>query len=88
MIAFELYVNGKKVATAGVEHGVMSVIANWVKLEADDDSWKSGISIGGLDEKTSEHLRWFRQDLAVGDELRIRLVETEQIDLPAEREAQ
>jgi hypothetical protein len=86
MIAFELYLNGKKVATAGVEQGVMSVIANWVRLKQDGDSWQSSVSIAGLDDKTSEHLKWFRQDLVVGDEIRIRLVDSEQIDLPAERE--
>ena len=86
MIAFELYLNGKKVATAGVEQGVMSVIANWVRLKQDGDSWLSSVSIAGLDDKTSEHLKWSRQDLVVGDEIRIRLVDSEQIDLPTERE--
>jgi len=87
MIAFELYVNGKKVATAGVEQGVMSVIANWVWLKQDvDDYWRSSVSLAGLDNETSEHLKWFRQDLVVGDEIRIRLVDSKQIDLPAERE--
>lgn len=85
MIAFELYLNGKKVAIAGVERGVMSVIADWGRLKQDGDSWQSSVSIAGLDDKTSEHLKWFCQDLAVGDEVRVRLVEVEQIDLPVER---
>jgi len=86
MLAFELHVNGKKVATAGVEQGVMSVIANWVRGKEDGDSWQSGISIAGSDSQTSEYLRWFRQDLKVGDEIRIRLVESDRVDSPAERE--
>ena len=86
MIALELYVNDKKVATGAVEHGVMSAIVNWVRLRQDGGSWHSGVSIAGLDDTTSEHLKWFRQDLAVGDEVRIRLVETDQIDTPVERE--
>jgi hypothetical protein len=86
MIAIELYVNDKKVTTAAVEHGVMSAIVNWVRLRQDGDSWHSGVSIAGLDDTTSEHLKWFRQDLAVGDEVRIRLVESDKIDSPIERE--
>jgi hypothetical protein len=86
MIALELYVNDKKVATGAVEHGVMSVIVNWVKLRQDGGSWHSSVNIAGLDNTTSEHLKWFGQDLSVGDEIRIRLVETDQIDTPIERE--
>lgn len=86
MIAFELYINGKKVTTAGVERGVMSVIANWVRSKRDGDLWNSSVSIAGLDDEASEHLRWFRQDLVVGDEVQIRLVESKQIDSPTERE--
>jgi hypothetical protein len=86
MIAFELHINGKKVATAGVEQGVMSVIANWVRLKQDGDTWQSSVSIAGLDDKTSEHLKWFRQDLVVGDEIQILLVDSERIDIPVERE--
>ena len=86
MIALELYVNDKKVATAAVEHGVISAIINWMRLRHDGGSWHSGVSIAGLDDTTSEHLKWFRQDLVVGDEVRIKLVETDQIDTPIERE--
>jgi hypothetical protein len=86
MIALELYVNDKKVATAAVEHGVISAIINWIRLRHDGGSWHSGVSIAGLDDTTSEHLKWFRQDLVVGDEIRIKLVETDQIDTPIERE--
>ena len=85
MIALELYVNDKKVATGAVEHGVMSAIVNWVRLRQDGGSWHSGVSIAGLDDTTSEHLKWYRKDLAVGDEVRIRIVETDQIDSPVER---
>jgi hypothetical protein len=87
MIALELYINGKKTVIAGVERGVMSAITNWVGLCKDGNSWHSSVSVAGLDDKTSEHLKWFRHDLAIGDEVRIRLVETDKTDLPVEREA-
>ena len=86
MIALELYVNDRKVSTAAVEHGVMSAIVNWVQLRKDAGQWNAGISLAGLDDETAEHLKWFQQDLAVGDEVRIRLVETDAIDAPVERE--
>ena len=86
MIAIELYVNDRKVSTAAVEHGVMSAIVNWIKLREDDPTWNSGISLAGLNGKTAEHLKWYQQDLRVGDEVRIRLVETDAVDTPVERE--
>jgi len=86
MIAIELYVNDQKISTASLENGVMSAIVNWIKLQEEDDSWHAGISLAGLDNKTSEHVRWVQQDLGVGDEVRIRLVETDTVDAPVARE--
>jgi hypothetical protein len=93
MIAYQIAINGKQVATAGVREGVVSAIANWVFIPSDVATdpardWHAGFSLAGLDELTSEHLKWFRRDLRVGDEITIKLIETERVDEPTERELQ
>jgi len=91
MIAYEISVNGRRVATAGLRQGVISAIANWVFIPSDlakdpGQDWQAGFSLAGLDDVTAEHLKWFRRDLQLGDEIRIKLVETDQIDEPTERQ--
>jgi DNA-directed RNA polymerase subunit E'/Rpb7 len=41
------------------------------------------INVGGLE--NDEFLVWSRQELRIGDEIRIRIVETKSIDAPVER---
>jgi hypothetical protein len=91
MIAYQISVNGKRVATAGLRQGVVSAIAKWVFIPSDvatdpDKDWHAGFSVAALDDITSEHLKWFRHDLQLGDEINIKLIETEQVDEPTERE--
>ena len=90
MLAYQITVNGKIVATAGVERGVVSVIANWVFIPSDvatdpQGDWDAGLIVGALDNITSEHLKWFQGDIGVGDEITIKLIETDRVDEPAER---
>jgi len=91
MIAYQVSVNGKHVATAGLRQGVVSAIANWVFVPSDvaaepHTDWSAGFSLGGLDDQTSENLRWFRCDVKLGDEISIKLIETTEVDQPTERE--
>jgi hypothetical protein len=91
MIAYQICVNGKRVATAGLRQGVVSAIANWVFIPSDlskdpDKDWHASFSLAALDDVTSEHLKWCRHDFRIGDEISIKLVETDQIDEPTERE--
>jgi hypothetical protein len=93
MIAYQITVNGKRVATAGLRQGVVSAIANWVFIPSDvatdpDKDWHAGFSLAALDDITSEHLKWFRHDFQIGDEISIKLIETDQVDEPTEREPQ
>jgi len=93
MIAYEVKVNGKRVATVGLEHGgVLSLIANWVSRPDDvtwDDArdWGARFRVGGLRDGRrglEEYLTWFRRDLRVGDEISMRLIETGSVDEPVE----
>jgi hypothetical protein len=89
MIAYQVNLNGKPVATAGLTHGVISAIANWVFIPSDvakdpESDWHASFSLGGLDDKSSDHLHWFRTDLKVGDEITLKLVEVTECDTPTE----
>lgn len=89
MLAYQITINGKLVATAGVQQGVLSAIANWVHLPSDDPTdatkeWRAGFSLAALDKLTSEHLKWFQYDVQIGDEITIKLVEVETVDEPTE----
>lgn len=92
MLAYQISVNGKPVSTAGVRQGVVSAIANWVSepnnaAEATSADWRAGFSLAGLDTLRSEHLKWFRCDVRVGDEIGIKLIEVESVDEPIHRES-
>ena len=95
MRAFVLYLNGKKLCTAGVgDQGVLTAIVDWVRRKgprtlsrrSDNVEEELGVSLEGLITRTGEHVRWRRQRLDVGDEVRIKIVETESVDKPAHRE--
>lgn len=93
MIAYQISVNGKRVAIAGLRQGVVSAIANWVFIPSDvatdpEKDWDASFSVAALDDATSEYLKWFRHDVQIGDEISIKLIETDQVDEPAERAPQ
>jgi hypothetical protein len=90
MIAYQITINGKIVATAGLQQGVVSAIANWVYIPSDDATdpktdWHAGFSLGALDNITKAHLKWILCDVGVGDEISIKLIETDTVDEPTER---
>jgi hypothetical protein len=95
MIAFEIYVNGKRLCTAGIgEVGVLAANLLWVGSEpqkgarnktAKMDEYAS-IRVGGLFSKTEEHVKWARRNLRRGDEVAIRIIETVHVDPPREIE--
>jgi alpha/beta superfamily hydrolase len=88
MIAFEVFINGKKTATAGVgELGVLSAILSWVRRQ-DESSDELTFELGGLitTGEQKEHLRWLSEQLSVGDQVLVRIVDSDVIDSPKERE--
>jgi hypothetical protein len=94
MRAFALYLNGKKLGTAGVgDHGVLSANITWVRRRNEPvsttrgaDAEEIGVDLGGLNSDTDEHLHWREQPLRLGDEVCIRVVETESVDPPRRRQ--
>lgn len=94
MRAFVLYLNGKKLATAGVgTRGVLSANITWVGR----DNPRAGsrrttrteelsVVLGGLDTTTDEHLRWRQSKLQIGDEVCLKVVEVESVNRPRHRQ--
>jgi len=91
MLAFDIHVNGKRIGTAGIgEPGVLSAILNWIGSEPRKGARKAGefasIRVGGLVSSTDEHVTWARRNLRRGDEVVIRVVETDCPDRPSQRD--
>jgi hypothetical protein len=94
MRAFALYLNGKKIGTAGIDgHGVLGAIISWVgdngrttlpkRRRAVEDI---DVVLGGLSTETDEHLRWCRRPLRVGDDVCIKVIEADSVDRPRHRQ--
>jgi hypothetical protein len=81
MRAFEIHLNGKKLCLAGLRKGIVAVNLKWVARAKRTDEI-GGISVSGLIEETNQHITWSMQQLDVGDELRIKLVEKSAVDKP------
>jgi hypothetical protein len=90
MIAFEITINGKKFLVAGIDDWD-SIHTNIMALResSDDDTDFFDIKVGGLakevEEGKLEHVRWPATNLNVGDEVIIRIIETDNADEPIKR---
>jgi hypothetical protein len=91
MLCFEVWKNGQKLTTAGVnDAGVLSFILSWVGKETNASSIAGSsaetiqgmhCAVGGIDGAT--YVDWYEtNDLKIGDELRVRLVSSDIPDPP------
>src|SRR5690242_657484 len=84
MLAFKVSLNGKEVCVAGIgERGVLNAIVNHLAGKERNKTW---LTVGGLDSGTDKHWAW--QDhvnLALGDEIKVQIIESESVDTPKER---
>lgn len=94
MPVFQIYLNGKKLTTAGVgDLGVLSAVVSWVRRKGDHTLAKKqdrmeeelSLHVGGLISPTEEHVRWLDRGLKVGDEVRIAIAEDAKVDRPSHR---
>ncbi len=86
MKAFEIHLNGQHLFTAGV--GVDGVLAAGVTLVLGDSRPNAGLTchVGGVDGATGEHLRWTIPAISTGDEVTVKVVETDHITLEPDRQ--
>lgn len=98
MIAFEVHLNGEKLCTAGLRDlSVLTAILNWRQRQADDPpvnaeelgSEDLRLYVGGLlkvAEGSREFLRWLDLHLKIGDEVTIKIADTNIVDIPIRRD--
>lgn len=85
MKAFEVHLNGRKLCTAGfTEHDVvLNAIVDYVSGNSREEL---ALTVGGLISSKQEYVHWVkRKKLRIGDEMRIKIIETEFADSPQER---
>ena len=87
MLAFDYYVNGKKLCTAGINGA--GVVATHIDLVRGVSTKKKikpledlHLHVGGLHSRTRTHVTWLHRELKIGDSVRIDLVETKKVDRP------
>jgi hypothetical protein len=87
MRAFEVYLNGERLCLAGAnDESVLSTIIDYVgKVGNPDNEERLHLSVGGLLIPQEEHVRWQERDLAVGDEIRVRILDSDTVDMPSRR---
>jgi DNA-directed RNA polymerase subunit E'/Rpb7 len=101
MIALEVFVNDRKIALAGAEdlvvlHAIINAVGKLgTKARGTKHSPRGRdlfLSVSGLTGRTGgaadEHLRWTREvheELAIGDEVRVRIVRAKRADRPKSR---
>ena len=87
MVAFEVYLNRKKLCTGGIdEAGVVSGTVVWMSRRGAGDQDHMFFSFGGLHSASEEHVRWLEQEkLKVGDSIEFKVVETKEVDEPTSR---
>jgi hypothetical protein len=82
--ALTVYLNGQRICTASLgDDGHVSADVSLIG-NSDDASF---MQVGGFDGRSNHHVKWCFQQLKVGDEVRIIVEETEQIDEPDERKS-
>ena len=83
MRAFEVHLNGERLCVAGFDgDGVLNTMIDQVAGSGRRDIC---FRVGGLITATDEHVRWINLRLKVGDEVALKVVETESVDMPAQR---
>jgi hypothetical protein len=84
MKGFQVHLNGRKLCIAGLsEHGVLTAIVDYVSGHGRDEL---ALSVGGLISSKEEHVRWVkRRSLRMGDEIQVKVIESESADRPQER---
>jgi len=81
MRGMEVHLNGNKLCTAGIgTDGVLNTTINVVSRKGE---YHMEMRVGGLE--NNEFLNWSTNGLRVGDEITVRIIETDSIDPPAER---
>jgi hypothetical protein len=93
MICFQVSLNGQRLTTAGIPgFAVLSTTLTWVRSRHRPEPYRtSGVlnfRVGGLDANSrkradGKHVEWVGRDIAVGDVVEVRILESESSDPPS-----
>ena len=85
MRAFEVFINHKRLCVAGIEDdGVLTAIVTFATKKGVRDDLE--LHVGGLISPIRENVTWSNKPLNVGDEIRVKIVDTDITDSPRTRE--
>ena len=85
MLAFEVYINGKKRCIAGIRGPcALTAALCWVVREPGSRLKRRELTFGvaGLASRSDEDLQWLQREVQPGDEVTIRIIETAKVDKP------
>jgi len=89
MLAFEVYINGKKKCTAGIAGpAVLTTAVCWVLRNPAERRLRRkelNLGVGGMVSRSDEFRDWVQRELRVGDEVTIRIIESTTVDKPRKR---
>jgi hypothetical protein len=97
MIAFDVFLNRKKLARAAVgSDGVLTAMTTWVSRRASGTNGKQwerelSFSLGGYrstDRDVGEHFKWEDRKLKPGDVLTIKVITAARVDEPRQHVAE
>ena len=85
MRVFEVFLNGERLCVAGMDgEGMVNAILSHFKSGARDGlALAVGASVGA----TGKHVTWAKVGLKLGDEIRVRILESDSADEPKARES-
>lgn len=81
MQGMEVHLNGDKLCTAGI--GSQEALNATIDIVGQDRNYQMTFRVGGL--KNDEFVIWSDRELRVGDEITVRIIETERVDVPERR---
>jgi len=94
MICFDVEIDGEKVSRAGIgDFGVLAATVTWAMHRRQlstgtDRSRKVRVSVGGMTNtgnNVDEMVHWMNEELTVGNEIKIKIIESDKADEPIER---
>jgi len=89
LLAFEIEINGDQRILAGFSDWDTLHITLLAVREASEEEQELRLHLSGsaqiTDEEIREHVRWKTPEVSVGDEVKIRIVEVAEADIPAKR---
>lgn len=74
---FEVEINGEIQTRAGFDNQFYVLTAIFTSLKRKlDNSEALDLKIGGLNSDTDQHMDWLSRDLVLGDEIRLRVIDS------------